>query len=378
MMRKKNIDPEFKDVYKVNIFKFFLIILIVGAIGFGCYYVYDKELYKVVINFFKLEKEENKPQEETINKVLYYYRNGESIKVTEDKSNELELINSYTCKTNNCYSKSVLNNKYGIVLDEGTYIYNIDKGTETAINVDLKHSSDFMLVYSDNKLYGLLYKDEKTKYYSIDANKEVYSSTTWSYYKDSNLANYGYIAFKTKTSTGLLDLNTNKIVDDSIREGEYTFYEGLAVIKKDDKYYMLDKQLKLLNSDPKYIRFKNAKDYLYLMDGSKNYYKCDVERVTCSKKTATYAFYDLLNDTFITQYGTKLYFGPNTYTLTKKIESIKDKTYDPNKSFYLYNKDGNREVGYYLAFTKEDNKKSYDLYYFDNNYNFVSQESIDY
>ena len=376
-MRKKNIDPEFKDVYKINILKFLLVVLIVGAIGFGCYYIYDKELYKVVINFFSLEEEENKPKEEEIKKVIYYYRSGDTIKAVENKSNELELVTSYECKTNNCYSKSV-DNKFGIIIDEGTYIYNIDEKKDIAINVDLKHSSDYMFVYSDNKLYGILYKDEKTKYYSIDEGKDVYSSTTWSYYKDSNLANYGYIAFKTKTSTGLLDLNTNKIVEDSIHEGEYTFYEGLAVIKKDDKYHMLDKQLKVLNSEPKYIRFKNAKDYLYLMDGSKNYYKCDVQKVTCSKKTATYAFYDLLNDSFITQSGTKLYFGPNTYTLTKKIESIKDKTYDPNKSFYIYNKDGNREVGYYLAFVKEGETKSYELYYFDNNYAFVSQESIDY
>lgn len=376
-MSKKNIDPEFKDVYKVNILKFLLVVLIVCVIGYGCYYVYDKELYKVVINFFSLEEGEDiKPEEQEIKKILYYYRNGEAIKVTEDKSNELELINSYECKTSNCYSKSV-ETYYGIIIDGDTYIYNIDKGTETLVNVDLRTSSDYMLVYSDNKLYGILYKDEKVKYYSVDANKDAYTSSTWSYYENSNLANYGYIAFKTKSSTGLLDLNTNKIVDESIREGEYTFYEGLAVIKKDDKYYMLDKQLKVLNNEPKYIRFKNEKDYLYLMDGSKNYYKCDVQKVTCSKKTATYAFYDLLNDTFITQYGTKLYFGPNTYTLTKKAESIKDKTYNPNKSFYLYNKDGNREPGYYLAFVKDGDTKKYELYYFDNNYQFISQESID-
>ena len=109
-MSKKNIDPEFKDVYKVNILKFLLVVLIVCVIGYGCYYVYDKELYKVVINFFSLEEGEDiKPEEQEIKKTLYYYRNGEAIKVTEDKSNELELINSYECKTSNCYSKNVEN-----------------------------------------------------------------------------------------------------------------------------------------------------------------------------------------------------------------------------------------------------------------------------
>ena len=46
-----------------------------------------------------------------------------------------------------------------------------------SISADLKHSSDFKLVYSKEKLYGLLYKDDKTKYYSVDEQKEVYSST---------------------------------------------------------------------------------------------------------------------------------------------------------------------------------------------------------
>ncbi len=375
---KKNIDPEFKDVYRLNIFKYLLILLVIGGIGYGIYYVYDKKLYKPIIHYFDLNKSEDEEEEEenTISRIIYYYKDGEKVVANENKSNTLELLSSYTCKTNNCYSKYIEHN-YGVIIDESSYIYNIDKEQEYELTTDLSRISKYKMIYSKDKLYGLLYKDEKVRYYSLDSNKVVYSSTTWDYYDESNYAEYGYIAFKTETSGGLLDLNTNKIADSSIYQGIYTYYDNMPVIKKEDKYYLLDKKLKPMNEDPKYIKYLNKKDYLYLMDGTKKYYKCDVAKGTCSKKTATYQFFDLLNDSFIILKGSNMYFGNNTYTPTKKIESIKDKTYSVKYSYYLAEKKGDKEPGYYLAFIKDDETKKYELYYFDTNYKFVSQESID-
>ena len=378
-MAKKSIDPEFKDVYRINLLKVLLVLLIMGVVGYGIYYIYDKKLYEKVINYFELKEEDD--EEETHDdflKTIYYYKNGDSIKIMDTKSNELELMSSYQCKTNNCnYNKDVINKKYNLVIDDKSYIYNIDDKNEILLNIQLKASANFKLIYSENKLYGILYKDEKLNYYSVDANKVVYTSSTWDYYDDSNFAKYGYIALKTSSTSGLLDVNTYKVSDDTIYEGVYSYYDDMPVIKKGDMYYLLDKKLKPMNPNPKYIRYLNAKDYLYLMDGTKNYYKCNVENGTCSKKSATYAFYDLLNDNFIILYGTNMYFGKNTYTPTKKIQSIKNQNYDISHSFYLEEKKGDKEPGYYLAFIKDGETKKYELYYFDMDLKFVSQESID-
>ncbi len=152
----------------------------------------------------------------------------------------------------------------------------------------------------------------------------------------------------------------------------------MPVIKTNDNmYYILDKKLKPMNTEKKYIRYLNKKDYFYLMDGTKKYYKCGVENVSCSKKTATYAFFDLMNDQFIILYGNNMYFGNNTYTPTKKIVSMKGLKYDIEHSYYLAEKDGDKEPGYYLAFIKDGETKKYELYYFNVDLKLVSQESID-
>jgi hypothetical protein len=141
-----------------------------GVVGYGIYYIYDKKLYEKVINYFELKDEDD--EEETHDdflKTIYYYKNGDSIKIMDTKSNELELISSYQCKTNNCnYNKDVINKKYNLVIDDKSYIYNIDDKNEILLNIQLKASANFKLIYSENKLYGILYKDEKLNYYSVD------------------------------------------------------------------------------------------------------------------------------------------------------------------------------------------------------------------
>jgi hypothetical protein len=56
---------------------------------------------------------------------------------------------------------------------------------------------------------------------------------------------------------------------------------------------------------------------------------------------------------------------------------MKGLKYDIEHSYYLAKKDGDKEPGYYLAFIKDGETKKYELYYFDMDLKFVSQESID-
>ncbi len=182
-MAKKNIDPEFKDVYRINIIKFVVVVLIIGVIGCTAYYIYEMKLYEKVINYFKLEKDdEEKEDNNDYLKTIYYYKNGTNIKALDIKSEELELISSYACKTTNCNYKNIVDNKYGIIIDEKSYIYNIDKEEEILVNVDLKQNNKYRLIYNKDSLLGLLYKDDKTRYYSLDEGKVVYSTSTWDYY----------------------------------------------------------------------------------------------------------------------------------------------------------------------------------------------------
>ena len=379
-MSKKNIDPEFNDVYRFPFGKIILTIIILAAIGFGITVLWQNKYYEYVINYFSINNEENieEPKDNTPEEkdnLIYFYDDKEGVINSSVKLSNKELKSTYHCKTEEC-EVNTLNDYYALIIDDKNYLYSVNNLTEIELDLELKDISDLYIINDKDNLYGLIYKNNKLYFYSTKENKNVYNSTMWTYDSETNYVDKGYLVFKSASSGALFDLSTYKTNSTSIVDGFYSLYNDYPVIVKEDKYFVLDSKLNKVNKSLSYIRSTDKDNVVYLFNDEKSYNTCDLDKGQCILTKSSNVIYDIIKNKYIVLKNGTLYFADKDNKLGDSILDIKDYIYINNNSFYLEKDEKEMKKGLYLSFYVGDKKDSYERWYFGTGTTLISKSTV--
>jgi len=242
----------------------------------------------------------------------YFYENDYEYEIKSYKDVILtdSLKSTYECKTKNCtfiYKYS----KYAIMQDENFIIINMENGKKIEIpKENIEGYSKYEIVYTDEKVHGLLLSDEsKTGYYSIEKEKmvipakEYQSIDTYAYsnriiviYKNNKIelydlkgnrfkpnsdhkienSNYYYSihVYIDENNNGNLFLNSEgeKLFDGKlIKNYKYLNNEQLMILnEKEDKWVIYEKNQKIKESNPYKKVLSLMDNYIIVLDNSNN------------------------------------------------------------------------------------------------------------
>lgn len=379
-MSKKNIDPEFNDVYRFPFGKIILTIIILVVIGSCVTIVWQNKYYEYVIKYFSIAEDENEEEvKDSIpdkkDNLIYFYDSEEGVINSSVKLPNKELKSTYLCKSREC-EVNTLNDYYALITDDNNYLYSINNLDEIKLEINLKDISDLYIINDKDTLYGIVYKNNKLYFYSTKENKNVYNSTMWSYDPKTNYIDKGYLIFKSNGSGALFDLNTYKTKSTSIVDGFYSLYNNYPVIVKDDKYFVLDGKLNKVNKSLSYIRSTDKENVVYLFNDEKSYNTCYLDKGQCVLNKSSNIIYDIINNKYIVLKNGTLYFADKDNKLGDSILDIKDYIYINNNSFYLEKDEKEMKKGLYLSFYVGDKKDSYERWYFGNGTTLISKSIV--